>query len=149
MTLRDYRPSDFDKLCETDRVCFDPRLAYSPEEMTAMLEQPGALTIVAESTAGRIAGFVMTRRRREQAQIITLDVLPRWRRRGLGRRLMRYCERKLKGAGVLTVQLETAVSNTAAQALYEALGYTCVRRLRRYYATGEDAWLMRKNLTRS
>lgn len=147
MILREYRPSDFKKLCEADRLCFDPRLAYSPQEMAAMLEQPGALTIVAESLRGRIAAFVIAHKRRARAHIVTLDVLPRWRRQGLGRRLMRRCEKELTAAGVTTIRLETAAGNTAAQALYEALGYTCVRRIRSYYATGEDAWLMQKALT--
>ena len=114
-----------------------------------MLDQPGALTIVAQTQRGGIAAFVLARRSGKQAHIVTLDVLPRWRRKGLGRRLMRRCENTLKAAGARMVQLETAAGNSGAQALYEGLGYTCVRRLPRYYPTGEDAWLMRKALTGS
>jgi len=144
--LREYQPSDLEKMCEADRLCFDPRVAYSRGEMSAFLSASGALAIVAEISRHGIAGFVIAHRRGERAHIITLDVLPRWRRLGLGRRLMRSCEAKLRNAGVSTIRLETAAGNTAAQSLYRGLGYTCVRRLRGYYVTGEDAWLMEKNL---
>jgi len=33
MILRDYRPEDFAHLCEIDRLCFPPGIAYTAEEM--------------------------------------------------------------------------------------------------------------------
>jgi ribosomal-protein-alanine N-acetyltransferase len=145
--LRDYRPADFLRLCDIDRRCFQAGIAYSQQEMAALVDWPASVILVAETPGGRIAGFVLAHRRRlGRAHLITLDVLPSWRRRGLGRRLLLACERRLRAAGAGTLWLETASSNTNAQSLYVSLGYTRVRRLPRYYPNGEDAWLMKKDL---
>jgi ribosomal-protein-alanine N-acetyltransferase len=154
MTFRDYRPADFERLIEIDGRCFSPQVAYSAGEMRAILRHPQAVVIVAENRRGNIVAFVAAQSRapgrsREHAWIVTLDVLPRYRRRGLGHELMRRCEERLAAAGARNAFLETAVSNRAAQALYESLGYTLIKRLPRYYATGEDAWLMEKRLVRA
>jgi ribosomal protein S18 acetylase RimI-like enzyme len=143
--LRDYRSEDFDELCRIDRLCFEREVAYTAEEMAAFLGAPGAVALVAEDARGRVAAFLVAHRGR----IITVDVAPGRRRRGLGAALIRLCERRLRAAGARTVRLETAAGNRAAQALYESLGYTQVRRLARYYPTGEDAWVMEKSLVRS
>ncbi len=144
--LRDYRPSDFRRLCEIDHRCFPPGVAYSARDMWGFLGAPGAQAMVAENSKGEVVAFVLALRRRKRGYIVTLDVLPRYRSRGLGRRLMLECEKRLRAAGVAQIQLETAVTNRPAQALYQSLGYTFVRRRPRYYATGEDAWLMEKTL---
>jgi ribosomal protein S18 acetylase RimI-like enzyme len=52
-----------------------------------------------------------------------LFVATPWRRAGLGRRLMEAAHQFAREQGAATVELDTAHSNTAAQALYEALGY--------------------------
>lgn len=49
MILRDYRPEDFDALCEIDRLCFEPGISYLPEEIADWLGLSGTFTIVAET----------------------------------------------------------------------------------------------------
>jgi ribosomal protein S18 acetylase RimI-like enzyme len=44
------------------------------------------------------------------------------------------------------VRLEVRTSNVAAQKLYLNLGYKIVRRMSRYYTSGDDGFLMVKNL---
>lgn len=145
--LRDYRAADFRRLCQMDRLCFPPGVAYTAGEMADFLGRPGSLAIVAENRFGEVVAFVLAQKQKQgRGYIITLDVLPRYRGQGLGRRLMLCCEKRLAASGVRTVRLETAVSNRAAQALYRSLGYTFLRRLARYYANGEDAWVMEKGL---
>jgi ribosomal protein S18 acetylase RimI-like enzyme len=52
-----------------------------------------------------------------------LFVAPDKRRAGVGRRLMEAAQAFAREAGAVTVELETAHTNTGAQALYESLGY--------------------------
>jgi ribosomal protein S18 acetylase RimI-like enzyme len=52
-----------------------------------------------------------------------LFVDPSARRSGVGRRLMETAHTFARGQGAATVELETAHTNTAAQALYEDMGY--------------------------
>jgi ribosomal-protein-alanine N-acetyltransferase len=79
----------------------------------------------------------------DEAHISTLAVHPAWRRRGIGSLLVYalLCHAQALEAQVVT--LEVRVSNSAAQALYEAWGFRVVGRRRRYYSdTGEDALVM-------
>ncbi len=145
LVLRDYRPADFPRLCQIDRRCFGPPLAYKAPDMAAFLRAPGAVTLVMEDSGRRVVAFLLAHR----GHIITVDVLPGWRRRGLATALLSASERRLRAAGIRTLRLETAAANRAGQALYESLGYTRVRRLARYYPDGQDAWVMEKRLVRA
>ena len=49
--------------------------------------------------------------------------------------------------GISTVRLEVRTSNDAAQKLYFDLGYKIVRRMPRYYTSGDDGYLMVKSLS--
>ena len=52
-----------------------------------------------------------------------LYVEPSVRRQGVGKLLMNQARKLAKSNGASRIDLETAVDNTNAQALYEALGY--------------------------
>jgi ribosomal-protein-alanine N-acetyltransferase len=146
MHLRDYRPADFEAVWALDQACFPPGVAYSRGELRAFLVRRTAQAIVAERD-GRVVAFVLGGRGRGPAgQVVTLDVAAPERRRGLGGRLLVELERRLAAAGAARIELETAVSNRAAIAFYERLGYGKVARLRDYYGPGQDAWAMAKPL---
>ncbi len=53
MILRDYRPEDFARLCELDRICFPPGIAYTAEEMRFYIEDRRGFTLVAETGTPR------------------------------------------------------------------------------------------------
>jgi ribosomal protein S18 acetylase RimI-like enzyme len=78
--------------------------------------------------------------------VVALGVAPENRRAGHGRRLMRAVEGGFLESGITTVRLEVRTSNDAAQKLYFDLGYKIVRRMPRYYTSGDDGYLMVKNL---
>jgi ribosomal-protein-alanine N-acetyltransferase len=60
---------------------------------------------------------------------------------------MHAIEQGFLGSGVTTVRLEVRTTNDAAQKLYFDLGYRIVRRMPRYYTSGDDGYLMVKNLS--
>jgi len=141
--VRDYLPEDFAILCEIDRRCFPPGIAYSPDDIEIALLEPGSFVVVG-SDGDRIAGFILGRRERGgRGHIITIDVLSEYRRSGLGTMLLEEAHRRLGSARVI---LEVAVDNPAAIAFYKKHGYVTVRRLKRYYLDRDDAWQMQKNL---
>ena len=141
MRVRDYRRSDLERLCEIDRRCFPPALVYTAGDMREIL-RPGAMALVAENDRGEAVGFAVAL----GGHIVTVDVLPRYRRRGIAGELLLDLERRLGSRGRRVVRLETAVGNRAAQALYLSLGYTCLGSLPRYYPDGQDALRMEKTL---
>jgi ribosomal-protein-alanine N-acetyltransferase len=83
-----------------------------------------------------------------EAEIHTIGVDPAYRRRGLGRALLRGLL-AVADAARATVFLEVRTDNEAARALYESEGFTAVGVRRNYYRpSGADAVTMRREARR-
>lgn len=87
---------------------------------------------------GRIAGFATVRLRpaadepflvpEVRAHVESLGILPAWRRRGIGQRLMETIEQWARQHDVRRVTLNVWEFNDGALQLYETLGYTTFSR---------------------
>ncbi len=111
-------------------------------DIAALLAGPGVSGVV--DTDG---GFVLLRVAADEAEILTLAVVPALRRSGRGRALLAAAHRIALGSGASRVFLEVMDRNLAAKRLYESNGYREVGRRPRYYADGADAVLLRLDLT--
>ncbi len=79
----------------------------------------------------------------DEAHITTFAVLPRWRRLGVGSRLLLDLLDLSRAVGATTATLEVRLSNAAARALYERFGFRPVGLRPRYYSdNNEDALIM-------
>lgn len=79
----------------------------------------------------------------DEAHVTTFAVLPLWRRRGIGGRLMLEMMRVAKNLGARVVSLEVRLSNQPARSLYQQFGLRPVGIRPRYYSdNGEDALIM-------
>ncbi len=143
--LRDYKPSDFESLYRIDQACYPPGIAYTRRMLRWFLSQPGRICLVAE-WHGEPVGFLVAIGEDTIGHIVTIDVLERHRRRGLGTRLLVEAERRMAAAGVRTIEMETATSNHAAVAFWKKHGYRTSGVLRGYYPDGQDAFWMHKTL---
>ena len=150
LRIRESRPEEFDQLWRIDQQCFTSGIAYSREELAQYMSIPGAFGLVGEKAGkatGGIAGFVLAvRDRHSTGHIITIDVLGKARRRGLGSQLLEAAEAHLREEGCARVLLEVAVDNAAAIAFYKHHHYAVLRTLPRYYLGTLDALLMEKKL---
>jgi [ribosomal protein S18]-alanine N-acetyltransferase len=90
--------------------------------------------------------IVVYRRGYGSARLVSLVVAPGWRRRGIGRVLLRHAEREATRRGCLALRLEVRADNLAALALYQGLGYASVGSTDHYYEDGSAAVRMRKLL---
>ena len=143
--FREYAPRDFARICALDQLCFPSEIAYTPEEIAAALSQPRTLCIVSEQS-GEVIGFILLQYRRSAGHIITIDLHPDVRRRGIGGRLMDLAEQRLVDCNVRRVVLEVATDNEPAMAFYRGRGYAILRLLPHYYRDETDAYLMEKAL---
>ena len=82
----------------------------------------------------------------EEAEILSIGVTPRLRRKGCARAMMEDVIRAARDEGVRKLFLEVDVANAAAAILYESLGFERIGRRKRYYRNGGDALVMRLNL---
>ncbi|MGH7118695.1 MAG: GNAT family N-acetyltransferase [Acetobacteraceae bacterium] len=110
----------------------------------AQLGLPGALGLI-DSEGGTLLARVLG----SEAELLTLAVIPRARRRGLGAALVSLAMREAASAGVERIVLEVGVTNTPARALYENAGFYRVGLRRAYYADHSDALLLAARLPHS
>jgi ribosomal-protein-alanine N-acetyltransferase len=150
VSLREFRQPDFEAVWRIDQQCFAPGISYSRLDLAAYLRRPRAFAIVAESAsqaAPGLMGFIIAETgSRAGGHIITIDVLPGARKIGLGTRLLRVAEDRLRAAQCQFVILETALDNRAALAFYKTHQYHVVKTIPRYYSNGVDALVLKKDL---
>ncbi len=78
-----------------------------------------------------------------EAEVHTIGVDPDHQGRGIGRALLAGLLDAADGIGAVTF-LEVRTDNEPALALYRAAGFVVVGTRRRYYASGADAYTMRR-----
>ena len=122
-------------------AAFPPGERWGRDAMALQLELPGVFGLVDPR-----GGMVMARVAADEAEILTLAVLPEQRRQGVGRALLAEAVIVAAAHGAVAMFLEVALRNTAARGLYGAMGFTLVGQRRRYYADGDDALVLRKVL---
>ena len=138
---------DIDRLLRLNLRCFKQGENYTRHTFNYLLTQPQSLGLMAETSEGDMAGFVLLMNNPDgAAHITTVGVAPEHRRRGIARQLIEAVDGMLRKRSVTTVVLEVRVSNVAAQELYAQAGYTIVKQMTRYYHNGEDGFLMMKSL---
>ncbi len=118
--------------------------------IATLLGSPG-ISALAAMREGACVGFVMIRAVAEEAEILTLAVLPSARRGGLGEGLMRAAIALAAAGGAQVLFLEVAEDNAAARRLYRRLGMVEAGRRPRYYARAGgavDARILRLDLDR-
>jgi [ribosomal protein S18]-alanine N-acetyltransferase len=146
--LRGFQRGDLAGLHQLDGACFSPEIAYSKAELRYFLTHPNCSCWIAERPENKLAGFVLIERARRNGRlaghIVTLDVDPGERRRGLGTLLMQTAEEQMKHEGVGVMSLEVAENNAAARRFYHGLGYTLSGRIAKYYGGRVDAEVMEK-----
>jgi len=145
ISLRPYKPEDFEALYEIDQACYAADVAYTRPEMQAYLRFPGADCLIA-AIRSKPVGFCLTSHREHRGHIITIDVLEAYRRHKIGSRLLEAVESRLAKSGVSEVILETATENHSAIAFWEKHGYRTRGIWKGYYPGGRDAYAMIKSI---
>lgn len=102
--------------------------------------------VAAGDTLGYVVGDVTPNHGRDIGHIKNIAVRSGAQGLGLGRRLLRESLRELAAAGAAVVKLEVRESNHRAQTLYADEGFEPARRIPRYYADGEAAFVMALDL---
>lgn len=132
---------DLNALYRLEHICFD-KDAWSLLDLLAVLTFPEVVRLKAMED-GQMIGFVAGDPHPSQgfSWIATIGVLPPYRRRGVGRSLLRACEARLHTP---LIRLSVRASNTSAITLYEQEGYHRVDVWWGYYKDGETAIVMEK-----
>ena len=125
------------------RLAFPPAEIWGADAIALQLALPGVFGWIDPH-----GGLVLARVAADEAEVLTLAVIPEARRQGIGARLLNAVLRLAEARGARAAFLEVSIGNTAAIALYARAGFTPVGRRARYYADGTDALVLRRALRR-
>ena len=144
VSLRPMTSADLDEVMAIERESFV--YPWSSRFFVQELEVECARAMLAE-VEGQIAGYVLFWLLPDEIDIHNIAVQIRFRRRGLGRLLLKHVVERAQRRSSARVTLEVRVSNSAARKLYESLGFVITGLRRGYYSdNGEDALAMALNL---
>jgi [ribosomal protein S18]-alanine N-acetyltransferase len=133
-------------LAAMHRACF-PDDPWDAAAIGRILALPGAFGYVGWD--GEVpAGFVLACDLGDEAEILSLGVLPQCRRRGVAGALAEAVFAEARRRHLASVVLEVAVGNEAARRLYAKLGFVQVGRRPRYYRLRSgvcDALILRRD----
>lgn len=144
-TWRDLKP-----LHGLEKNCFGED-AWPLLELLGVLTFPDIVRLKAV-VDGQMAGFIAGDRRRSEGGnrlhagvgwILTLGVLPEWRREGIAEMLLADCEKAL---ALPVIKLTVRRGNLPAIALYRKMGYQQSDIWSKYYHNGEDGLVFKKQL---
>jgi len=128
--------------------CFETE-AFTKQQIAYLLTDSNSVILVSR-VKGEIVGFIIGKtymdKKTSAGQILTIDVSPKHRRKGIGQRLLQEIEKTFKDKGVKICYLEVRENNFVALSLYQKLGYKKVGRLENYYGNAHGIRL-RKALT--
>ncbi len=118
---------------------------WSEAEMAGLLASPGVSALVIEAD-GEPAGLALVRVVLDEAELLTLGVLPDRRARGHGLALLNAAEAAARKAGAARLFLEVSHVNAPAAGLYRRAGYAQVGERKRYYRDGAHARVLARDL---
>lgn len=160
--FREASNEDLDGIYKIELACFDEIDVFHKDIFEFFLSRSGVIFLLAYSVdtpqneENNIIGFIIVNPRTFTAfEIITIDVHPKWRSKGIGTKFLEIIEEKI-GQKILnynlptksfTIELVVYVENIAAKKLYEKCGYRFVKKLANYYSQGRDGLKMEKKIT--
>ena len=116
---------------------------WPPYAFRQEIEANGMAHYLVVRAGGRIVAYGGTWLMVDEAHITTFAVLPLYRRRGIGGRLLSELMELAVDLGAAVATLEVRLSNAAARKLYGDFGFRPVGVRPRYYSDdGEDALIM-------
>lgn len=147
-SIQQASPTDLETLSNIEQECFTSE-AFSKTQIASLLKAPTSVSLLAkagEQVVGFIIGSVNDFGEIKLGHIVTIDVVPEYRRKGVGMLMLQKVEREFQNAGVKVCYLEVRADNTAAKKLYQKRGYRQVEVLDDYYYRGGHGIRLEKAL---
>ena len=114
---------------------------WSREDVKSTLTSPW-LRVVGAFDGEDLAGWGCAGVNPPEARLMTIAILPNFRRKGYGRALLKALLQAVADAGCGYMELECRKSNLPAQQMYRTSGFIKVGVSKGYYTdTGEDAYI--------
>ncbi len=148
VTTEDASIRYLDRLYEIEMECFEKE-AFTKQQIAYLLTDYNSISLVAkvnDKIVGFIIGKINVQRKSLVGHILTIDISPTHRRKGIAERLLQEIEKIFREKGIKVCYLEVREDNIAALSLYQKSGYRKIGRLKNYYGNAHGIYL-RKALT--
>ena len=146
ITIQRATINDLETLYQIETECFTIE-AFDKQHIAYLLENPNAVSLVAQinnAIAGFIIGLIHRHDEKITGRVYTLDVAVKYRRKGVGLKLLGEIERNFVKREVEICYLEVRKDNVAALELYRKHGYVEMEELKRYYKGAHGIRLKKK-----
>jgi ribosomal protein S18 acetylase RimI-like enzyme len=132
--IRELELIDLNRVIELERKCFDEYNAYSSKQLTYLIKSANSCCL-AEIKNDCIRGFIIVlyKNRSNVAGIETLNVDPKFRGNGIGKKLLMSAEEEMQVKHIRRIRLEVSTGNIPAICLYEKSGFRKTAILKNYY----------------
>lgn len=132
-------PTHAAALATIHAAAFPPAEAWRADDFAAQLRLTGVIGLIHPE-----GGLIIFRVAGEEAEVLTLGVVPAARQQGVGRALLNAAINRASARGARAVFLEVAETNTPALGLYGGIGFIEVSRRPAYYPGGGHAVVLRR-----
>jgi ribosomal-protein-alanine N-acetyltransferase len=134
--LLPFRRQDLDQVLALEKVCF-PERPYTRQEFLLLMAYAGDGFFVAED-GGHVLGYVTSIVEGGVGTILSIAVLPQFRKNGIGDALVRSALDHMAGCGRIWLLVDR--KNVAAISLYHKHSFRETGRIiKGYYPNGDDA----------
>ncbi len=143
MIIREFRRQDIKRVLEIEKASFeDP---YPPNILIDIYNL-GAGFLVAQQDNIIVGYIIFWIRFEDEGHIISIAVDEKYRRKGVGSRLVETAMKIFKKYNINKIKLEVRVKNSGARKFYRDMGFSEKEVLKNYYEDFEDAVLVDKRL---
>ncbi len=140
--------ADVEVLAKLHVACF--KKPWPAEAFQFLLGEGRAFGFLVEVDTHHCLGFILGRIVLDEAEILSLGVMPEYSRQGVGQLLVAKLIDHTQSLGVREIFLEVSDGNQPALNLYNKFGFNTCGRRENYYKEGEfdspHALIIRKNL---
>jgi [ribosomal protein S18]-alanine N-acetyltransferase len=149
MHFRLFEPADFHELYAIEEVCFQPPYRFTRRYMRQLIASASSACWIGEQDA-KMTGFAILEWAQQPtgviAYIATIEVLPEFRKHGVGAELLHRLEGSANAERAIAIWLHVDLENVSAIRLYERLGYENSGRAENFYARNRPAAIYVKQL---
>jgi len=143
LTVQDASIKSLERLYQIEKECFVEE-AFTKKQISLLLTDYNSISLMVKENVeivGFIVGIIYPDGKTINGHILTIDVSPSHRRRGVGQMLLQEMEKIFVQKSVQACLLEVKESNVAAISLYRKLGYEEIGRLENYYGKTDGIYL--------